>query len=167
MENSKRLSETDLPTKSELRATTKLTCEIANVNASRFNEAIHADFYTCAPKTTPGKARTFDVDDIVTLRLYQGFMDGGMSAAAAGHKACKVREFMQINPDAGKVFIVGTPFGSMDRLLPEFDTSQDWIAINPSQSLEVTSCEVINLDWHRARVVFFITEAGKSRVVGD
>lgn len=157
----------DLPTKTNLRATTKLACEIANTHPDRFNEAIHAEFYPCAPKTTPGKARSFGVDDIVTLRLYQRSMDTGMSAAAAGAKACKVREFMQTHPDAGRVFIIATAFKTMDYLLPEFDTSSQYIQINVSQSIEVIGVEMIDLNWHRVRVVHYITEADNNRVIGD
>ncbi|GGH53138.1 hypothetical protein GVY41_09070 [Frigidibacter albus] len=157
----------DLPTKTNLRATTKLACEIANTNPDRFNEAIHAGFYPCAPKTTPGKARSFSVDDIVALRQYQGEMDRGMSAAAAGAKACKILDFMQVYPDAPRVFIVATSFGSMDRLLPEFDVTQGFIMINDKQQIDVIGCEVINLDWHRVRIVHYITEADSNRVVGD
>lgn len=155
------------PTKTAMRATTKLACEIANTHSDRFNEAIHAEFYLCAPKTTPGKARSFDVDDIVALRLYQRFMNAGMSSSAAGEKACKVREFMQGYPDAPRVFIVATDFRVLDYLLPEFDLSQNFIMINHSQSVEVIGCDVINLDWHRARVVHYITAADKTRVVGE
>ncbi|WP_374293107.1 hypothetical protein [Paenirhodobacter enshiensis] len=157
----------NLPTTTTLRATTKLACEIANTHPDRFNEAIHANFYPCAPKTTPGKARSFDVDDIVALRLYQRGMDAGLSAAASGAKVCDVRDFMRANPTASHVFIVATSFGQRDYLLPEFDATQDFIKINETQSVEVIGCEVINLNWHRVRVVHIITEADRNRVVGD
>ncbi|WP_299841717.1 hypothetical protein [uncultured Paracoccus sp.] len=158
---------TSYPTKSDLLATTKLACEIANINADRFNEAVHANFYPCAPKTTPGKARTFDVDDIVALRLYQRSMDAGMSAAAAGEKACKVREFMQANPDASRVYIISTDFKVLDYFLPDWDVKQDLIKINATQAIDVIGFEMIDLDWHRVRAVHYITEADKRRVVGD
>ena len=153
--------------KTPLRTTTKLACEIAETNPDRFNEAVHAGFYPCAPQTTPGKARSFGADDIVALRLYQGFIKAGMSAATAGAKACKIRQFMETHPDAPMVFIIGTAFDPVDYLLAEFDLSQPVIDLDGTQVLEVTSCEVINLDWHRERVVHYITEADKERVVGD
>lgn len=158
---------TSYPTKSDLLATTKLACEIANINSDRFNEAVHANFYPCAPKTTAGKARTFDVNDIVSLRIYQRAMDAGMSAAAAGYKACKVREFMQAHPDASRVFIVSTDFKVVDYLLPDWDMKRESIKINATQAIDVNGCEMIDLDWHRVRVVHYITEADKRRVVGD
>ncbi|WP_333830465.1 hypothetical protein [Pararhodobacter sp.] len=156
----------NLPTKTDLRASTKLACEIAHTHPDRLNESIHAGFYPCAPKTTPGKARSFGVDDIVALRLYQRFMDKGMSAGAAGAKACKIREFMQISPDAAHVYMVDTDMGNPD-CLAEFDTTQGFIMINSKQSLEVIGCEMFDLNWHRKRVVYYITEADKRRVVGD
>lgn len=158
---------TSYPTKSDLLATTKLACEIANINADRFNEAVHASFYPCAPKTTPGKARTFDVNDIVALRLYQRAMDAGMSAAAAGEKACKIRAFIQEQPDASRVYIVATDFKTLDYLLPDWDFTRETIKINATQAIDVIGCEMIDLDWHRIRVVHYITEADKRRVVGD
>lgn len=157
---------TDLPTKTSLRATTKLACEIAKTHPDRFNEAVHANFYPCAPRTTPGKARSFAVDDIVALRLYQREMDAGMSASAAGAKVCAIREFMQVSPDAPRVFIIKTPLGDPD-YLSEFDMRQDFTMINDRQALEVISCEMIDLNWHRARIVHYLTEADNNRVVGD
>jgi len=156
----------NLPTKTDLRASTKLACEIAHTHPDRLNESIHAGFYPCAPKTTPGKARSFGVDDIVALHLYQRFMDKGMSAGAAGAKACKIREFMQVSPDAPRVFLVDTGMGSPD-FRSDFDMAQNFIMINDRQSLEVVGCEMIDLNWHRARIVFYITDADNRRVVGD
>ena len=155
------------PTRTDLRASTRLACEIAGIKPDRFNEAVHANFYPCAPKTTPGKARSFDTDDVVALRIYQRALNSGMSAAAAGDKACRVREFMQCYPDASRVFIVATNFSMMDRFLPEFDATADHLMINRSQSIDVIGCEVINLDWHRMFVVRDITHEDKHRVVGD
>lgn len=158
---------TDYPTKTSLRASTKLACEIANINPDRFNEAVHASFYPCAPKTTPGKARSFDVDDVVALRLYEQFMGTGMSAASAGAKACLIREYMQANPDAPRVFIVATSFKVVDYVLSDWDVTKSEIMINGDQAIDVTGCEMFDLNWHRVRVVHYITDADKNRVVGD
>lgn len=143
---------TDHPKTTDRVATTKLACRIADTRPDRFNEAVHAGFYPCAPRTTPGVARSFNVDDIVALRLYQRGMDAGMSAAAAGAKACKIREFMAAHPGARRVYIVATDFKVLDYLLPEFDLAQEFIKINSTQSVDVIGCEVIDLDWHRVRV---------------
>jgi hypothetical protein len=146
----------ELPTTTDKDATTRLACEIAQTNPDRFNEAVHANTYPCAPKTTPGKARSFDVDDIVALRIYQREMDNGMSAAAAGKKACLVREFMMNHPGARRVFILATDFRPWDRLVPEFDVNAEVIMINSKQGIDVVGFEMIDLDWHRARVVLAI-----------
>ena len=157
----------NMPTQTALRASTKLACEIAGMNPDRLNEAIHAGDYPCAPVTTPGKARSFDVDDIVSLRLYRGFLQAGLNAAAAGHKACMIRRFMADHPDTPRVFIIGTDFGPMDYFRAEFDPLHGFININGAQSLEVKGCEMINLDSYRRFIVFRIAEADKNRVVGD
>lgn len=145
-----------LPTQTQKHATTKLACRIAGTNPDRFNEAVHAGFYPCAPKTRPGLARTFSVDDVVALRLYQRAINAGMSAAAAGEKACLIREFMVTHPTARRVYIVATDFKVLDYLLPEFDVTQGFIKINSTQSVDVIGCEVIDLDWHRVRVTYAI-----------
>lgn len=149
----------DYPKNTNRVATTKLACSIANTHADRFNEAVHAGFYPCAPKTRPGVARSFNVDDIVALRLYQRSMDAGLSAAAAGEKACKIREFMAAHPDAGRVFIVATDFKVLDYLLPDFDVNATEIKINMTQAVDVIGCDVINLDWHRVRVTHYLDSA--------
>lgn len=155
------------PTSTDLRASIKLACDIAGASADRFNEAVHAGFYPCAPKTKPGRARSFDRDDVVALRIYQGDMNAGMSAKAAGEKACMLRQFMHEHPDAPHAYLVSTPFGARDYVFSEFDVTQGMVNINPTQAIEVTSVEVINLTFHRRIVVFKITEADKHRVVGD
>lgn len=147
---------TDYPKNTDRVATTKLACRIANTHPDRFNEAVHAGTYPCAPKTSPGVARWFNVDDIVALRLYQRSMDAGMSAGAAGEKACKIREYMAAHPEARRVYIVATDFKVLDYFLSDFDVTQDFIKINSTQSVDVIGCEVIDLDWHRVRVTHYL-----------
>ncbi len=166
---------TDFPKTTRYTATTKLACDIARTRADRFNEAVHADFYPCAPNTTPGKARRFDVNDIIALRLYQRFMDGGMSAKAAGAKACSIRDFLRAYPEADQVFIVKTGFDDGDAengeyregyVLPEFDPKEQSIKINADQSLGVVSVECHNLHFLRGLIVHEINEAALT-VVGE
>lgn len=162
----------NFPKSTDYRATTALACEIAATHPDRFNEAVHAGFYPCAPKTTPGKARSFDVNDIIALRLYQRFMDGGMSAKTAGQKACSIRDFLRQYPDADQAFIVKTAFDDGNAeiyregyVLPSFDTSDQHIKINSTQSLDVVSVEVHNFHYLRGRIVHEIEQA--ALVVGE
>lgn len=71
-----------------LRAKSKTACAIARIDPFRLNEAIHAGFYPCAPETRPGSSRVYDVDQIVSLRIYGALLSLSLSAERAGHIAC-------------------------------------------------------------------------------
>lgn len=73
----------------QLKARTKLACEIARIDPARFNEAVHFNKYHCAPSTSPGSARVFTEDDIVALMIYRQMLDAGMSSEKAGAYACE------------------------------------------------------------------------------
>lgn len=159
---------TDFPKTTRFKAATKLACTIAMTNPDRFNEAIHAGFYQCAPQTTPGRARSFDVNDIIALRLYQRFLDGGMSAKMAGQKACSVREFLRQYPEADQVYIVKTAFDDGDGekgqyregyLLPDFDTKKQHADFWGNQAPDIVSVEVHNFHYLRGRIVHEIEQA--------
>lgn len=158
----------DFPKTTRFKAPTKLACAIAGTNPDRFNEAIHAGFYPCAPATTPGRARSFDVNDVIALRLFQRFVDGGMSAKMAGHKACSVREFLRQYPDADQVYIVKTAFddGDADKgqfregyLLPDFDVKDQHLRGFSNLDPDVVSVEVFNFHYLRGRIVHEIEQA--------
>lgn len=165
----------DFPTTTRFKAATKLACKIAQVNPARFNEAIHAGFYPCAPETRPGKARSFGVNDIIALRLYQRFMDGGLSANIAGHKACSILKFLQQNPAADQVYIVKTAFddGNADKgsysegqLLAYFDPKQQFADHHGDLSPDVVSIEVFNFRFLRSDIVYLIEQAAETATVG-
>lgn len=165
---------TDFPKTTRFKAATKLACTIAGVKTDRFNEAIHAGFYPCAPETTPGRARSFDVNDIIALRLYQRFLDGGMSAKIAGHKACSVRNFLHQHPEADQVYIVKTAFDDGDAekgqyregyLLPDFDVKERHLRGFSNVDPDVVSVEVFNFHYLRGRIVHAIEEA--ATVIGE
>ncbi|WP_415391585.1 hypothetical protein [Paracoccus sp. SJTW-4] len=153
----------DFPKTTTYKATTALACEIAFVNPDRFNEAVHAGFYPCAPKTTPGKARVFDVNDIIALRLYERFLDAGMKAESAGHKACAIRQFLETHPEADQVYIVKPSMGSLI-YVEEFDPKEQHVPWDGPHARDVLSVEVWNFHYLRGRIVHEIEQAAK--VVG-
>lgn len=164
----------NFPKSTNLRATTALACRIAYTHPDRFNEAAASGIYPCAPKTTPGKARSFDVNDIIALRLYQRFIAGGLSAKAAGFKACNIRKFLAQNPEADQVYIVKTAFddgdGEVERFregthLIEFDTTQRHADFMGNNAPDVVSVEVHNFHYLRGRIVHEINET--VNMVGD
>ncbi|GJE46187.1 hypothetical protein [Methylobacterium soli] len=96
----------------KLKARTALATEIALVNRQRFNEAVAEGFYPCAPSTVRGATRLFDVNDIVTLRIYGRLLDEGMIPRSAGQVACGLRTLLAQHPDAERVVHVTTSMGS-------------------------------------------------------
>ncbi len=76
----------------QLVTKTKLACEIARLDRQRFNEAVAAGNYRCAPPTTRGAARIFDVDDIIAMFLYGRLVEWEIPPRRAGSIACQLRE---------------------------------------------------------------------------
>jgi hypothetical protein len=76
-------------------------CQIAGIDRDRFNEAIHAGTYTCAPLTTPGKERRFAIADVAALCVYSGLNVAlGIPLNKAGYKAHEFRELLEQHPEA-------------------------------------------------------------------
>lgn len=72
------------------KLTTTAACHVAGLNRDRFNEHVAAGAFGCAPNTVPGRARLFDPDDMIALRLFRELMDDGFDARRAGEIACAV-----------------------------------------------------------------------------
>ena len=102
-----------------LKARTRLACQIAHLHPDRFNEAIHAGSFLCAPKTRPGMARVFDVNDIIVLRVYSWLIEEGMIPSKAGPMACGLRDVLDRSPEADVALCVKTHFPGDDWLTPE------------------------------------------------
>ncbi|MCC5984318.1 MAG: hypothetical protein JJU42_08140 [Rhodobacteraceae bacterium] len=152
---------TDTQTKIKLRASSKLACQIAGVHQGRFNEAVHFGFYPCAPETIPGRARSFDVDDVVALMIYQHGMRTGLSAKAAGHKACVVRKFMRKHPDAPRAYLVTGSFATVEIVADDFDMTTEFLPMGSDYQDPICSVEVVNLDWRRKLAVAEITDKAR------
>lgn len=150
----------DFPKTTEHTATTKLACNIAMTNPDRLNEAIRVGYYPCAPATRQGKARSFDVNDIIALRLYQRFLDRGTPPAGAGDLACEVRTFLHQHPDADQAYIVTPSIGSQ-YVLPDLDVKDQHMpaAIDGDTRRDVLAVEVWNFHYLRGRIVHEINEA--------
>ena len=72
------------------RVKTALACEMAQLNRDRFNEAVAANFYPCAPETRPGSSRIFSIEDCVALYIYARLIDDGVPPNRAGAMICEV-----------------------------------------------------------------------------
>lgn len=102
-----------------LRATTALAADIAGIDKQRFNEAVAADFYPCAPKTVAGRARSFGLNDLIALKVYGHLTVEGGTPRFAGKVACGLLDFLQVYPKASRAVYVVAEMGSPSWLLPE------------------------------------------------
>lgn len=93
------------------RLTTKAACRVAGIDRDRFNEAVARGDYPCAPPTVPGRARFFDSDALIALRLFREFTEEGMEAKRAGALACAIAECARSNPEARAISVVYNYFG--------------------------------------------------------
>jgi len=73
-----------------MRAKTALAVEIAQVDRDRFNEAVAAGHYPCAPHTLRGTTRLFEVDDVVALWVYGRMIDDDVPPRRAGRIVCEL-----------------------------------------------------------------------------
>lgn len=103
------------------KLTTTAACRVARINRDRFNEHVAAGHYPCAPKTTPGRARLFDPDDMIGLWLFRELMDDGLGAKSAGEIACAVAMVARLNPEARAISYVQDYFGDRGFAYPADD----------------------------------------------
>ena len=96
---------------SPLMAKVSLATQICKVNPQRFNEAVAAGFYPCAPETVAGLPRAFDVEDMVTLRVYGHLIDEGMKPRSAGVIACGLRALLAEHPGLQRAVWIKSDFG--------------------------------------------------------
>jgi hypothetical protein len=75
---------------SNLRIRAALACRLVNLDRVKFNEAVAAGAYPCAPITVKGSARLFDMDQLLGLFFFARLMEFGFSAGRAGYLACEV-----------------------------------------------------------------------------
>lgn len=73
---------------------TKAACRIAGVHPDRFNEAVAAKFYPCAPETERGSARVFDETALIALYIYGFLLKQDWTPRQAGKYACFVQGYL-------------------------------------------------------------------------
>lgn len=94
-----------------IKLTTALACRVARLDRDRFNEAVAAGHFNCAPETIAGRARNFDPDDMIALYLYRELTEDGCSREYAGRVSCDVAAVARVNPDATAISYVEDYFG--------------------------------------------------------
>lgn len=115
-------------TDSPVRLTTKAACRVARLDPNKLNEAIKREDYTCAPKTVPGRARSFDPHEMIGLWYFREFMDEGYSPKKAGERACLLQEASRIYPQARTLTMVFDYFYGRATVLPtnEVPPAEKW-----------------------------------------
>jgi len=143
------------------RARAKLACEIAGIDPNRFNEAVFAGNYRCAPETAPGKARIFDMKDLLALCVYGQKLEQEVPARRAGGIACGVREVLTENPDCRAVLHIRADLGS-DRFfaVEQFDRAAEKL-----DGLTILEIHEYRLDPLRARIKAHLEDA--AGIVGE
>lgn len=107
-----------------VKLTTKAACRVAGIDRDRLNEYISAGTYPCAPATTHGRARLFDPDDMLGLRLFRELMDDSYSPKVAGPIACAVALAARIQPDVRVMAYVEFYIGSAE--VHPYETVLSW-----------------------------------------
>jgi len=92
------------------KLTTQAACRVAGLHRDRFNEHVAAGHFTCAPPTTPGRARLFEPDDVLALRLFRDLLDDGFNAATAGRIACEIATAAKLHPNEPTISYVQNYF---------------------------------------------------------
>lgn len=153
---------TEFPKQTELRARAGLACDIAGIDPDRFNEAVAAGHYECAPHTTSGVTRKFDLHDLLALKVYGRLLEGGFSPRQAGEKSCALRDFFRSNPDADQVYVLNLALGR-PIVLSDFDV-KELHSPGPAGSggIEILSVEVWNFHYERGRIVHALNEAANT-----
>ncbi len=72
--------------------------EIAGIHRDRFNEHVASGSFPCAPRTVAGRARQFELEDILALSLFQTLMNEGLPASTAGAISCAVSRAAKKQP---------------------------------------------------------------------
>ena len=140
----------------ELRASTRLACEVAGIRVSDFGQLVGKEIYTCAPATAPGRGRVFELDDVVALCLFEADRRSGRKAKSAGRRTAALRKFMTDHPGASRVFVVRTSSADLN-LVPEFDFSDEG---------EWSIAEEIDLDHYRRTSARRITISRHAAAIG-
>lgn len=86
----------------------------ADVDRHRFNEAVAAGNYPCAPRVLAGAPRVFNERQVLTLMVYGRLLHFGLSPSTAGDWACKVDLGLRRAPKAERITLEFDETGLID-----------------------------------------------------
>ncbi|NBN76841.1 hypothetical protein GWI72_01005 [Microvirga tunisiensis] len=91
----------------KLKFRVKAACRIVGIDPQRFNEAVAAGHYGCAPEVARGATRLMDYNDLVALFFYRTFLDQEFPPRLAGLYACRIRSRLDdLAEDEGDVMLL-------------------------------------------------------------
>lgn len=114
------------------RFRTAVACRLASIDRDRFNEAIAAGNYPCAPRTDRGSTRVFDQNDLIALYYYGRLLNYGMTPRVAGYWACELFHAVKSRPDTDEVVLC---FDKSE--LEHVMVSEDLEALEPERRSEL------------------------------
>lgn len=80
----------------KIRVSSHHAMEIAGLDRLRFNEAVNAGSYPCAPQGQRGKTRMFEGEEqMICLFLFARLLDDGVKHERAGAIACGLLQFFE------------------------------------------------------------------------
>lgn len=92
---------------------TAVACRVVGLDRDRFNEAVAAGNYPCAPSTNFGQPRILQEHDLIGLEAYKRFSDMGFNLKAAGYIACELVSHIRQHPDAAAFVIAWGRYGNI------------------------------------------------------
>lgn len=88
-----------------------LAMRIAGVDRQKFNEAVAADFYPCAPKEMEGTSRVFREHELVGLWVFGWLLRAGVVPRVAGPLACEFMRQAENNPQDDRIVYLQSQTG--------------------------------------------------------
>ena len=93
-------------------AETKAACRVVNIDRQKLADSIANGEYPCAPETTPGVARVYEINDLVCLYIFARLTERGEPAKRAGEIACSIRAQLERTPNTTRVVLVEAVMGA-------------------------------------------------------
>ncbi len=102
----------------------RLACELSDLDPDRLNSWISLGYFACAPETRPGKARSFDENGVVSLKILSQLLTWGVSEKHACRLAYEALDYIANRPLTELLHYVQEP-GAAAAISHWTDTPQD------------------------------------------
>ena len=86
-----------------IRYPASVACLVAGIDKQRFNEAVAAKRYPCAPEVPRGGTRTFNKHEMIPLFIYARLVEQGIPPSVSGEIACAAKQKLDQNPEAEEI----------------------------------------------------------------